>query len=125
MNKISDELVYQGRLDFSLLDFANDDNVYGAAHTEGLAWEEMRQFVLEHLPQLGKSYGRFTPEEIIMRDVNEFIENMRNNDGTSIGDVKKRYWTSIGNSLWAMLTGKMWNGHNNANLRELTNKSMG
>lgn len=84
----------------------------------------MRHFAIKHLHELGKSYGKNSTEEIIMQDVNEFIKSLKKDEGKSVGDMKSRYWTSMGNSLWNILTGKRY-GHEDAELKDLTSKAMG
>ncbi|ODN05797.1 Cytochrome P450 2J5 [Orchesella cincta] len=90
----------------------------GVVNSEGQLWETHRRFTLRQLRDFG--FGKNTMEMLIMDEVNDFAERIKNAKGAPVGEIKKLLSLAVVNSLWTIVSGKRYS-QDDANLKAISN----
>jgi len=76
---------------------------YGVLNSDGPTWESQRRFTLRHLRDFG--FGKNSMELLIMEEVREMIEWMKNEEGHPLS-LNRKFSLAVLNSLWQIVSGK-------------------
>lgn len=88
----------------------------GIISSEGELWQVHRRFLLRHLRDFG--FGKSSMEDMILGEVHETIERMRQFKGGPVNQIKDVFQIAIVNSLWMIVGSKRYQ-HDNPEVLEI------